>query len=96
MMTQLQYFLGKLAEEGTEIAQISLKTQQFGLNETYEILSNKELCHLELDDLGAIIEILNEKFNFGFTSNFENRRLKKIKVQKYLDYAISLGNVEAI
>ena len=33
MLTRYQYLLTKLAEEASEIAQIALKTQQFGADE---------------------------------------------------------------
>ncbi len=61
-MNRLQYLLTKLAEEAAEIAQISLKTQQFGLDERYnDGLSNKERCHQELDDLNGVIQLLNDE-----------------------------------
>lgn len=34
-MNREQYLLGKLAEEGSEVAQMALKTQQFGLDDVY-------------------------------------------------------------
>lgn len=57
-MNQLQHLLTKLAEEGAEVAQIALKTQQFGPNEVMpgQPLDNFERCHHELD----IVERLKE------------------------------------
>lgn len=53
MMTITQHLLGKLAEEGSEVAQIALKTQQFGLSEKCpgQPFDNAERTHQELDDI---------------------------------------------
>ena len=83
-MNQLQHYLTKLAEECAEVAQIALKTQ----------LSNFERVHLELDDLWAMVEELNDKFGFGYTPNRERIEAKKAKVRKYLGYSIHLGMVD--
>lgn len=95
-MNQLQHYLTKLAEEGAEVAQIALKTQQFGPGEVMpgQPLNNFERCHLELDDLWAITEELNEKFGFCYAPNRERIEAKKAKVRKYLGFSIHLGMVE--
>ena len=95
-MKLLQYYLAKLAEEGTEVAQIALKTVQFGPDEVMpgQPLNNFERCHLELDDLNAMVEELNEKFGFSYTPNRERMEAKKVKVRKYLEFSIHLGMVE--
>ena len=48
-MDRLQLLLSKLAEEGTEVAQIALKTAQFGLHESREgqYPTNAERCHAD-------------------------------------------------
>ena len=95
-MNQLQHLLTKLAEEGAEVAQIALKTSQFGPLEVMpgQPLSNFERCHLELDDLWAMVEMLNEQYGFSYTPNRERIAAKKIKVRKYLGYSIHLGLVD--
>ncbi|GIK44751.1 MAG: hypothetical protein K8L99_32840 [Anaerolineae bacterium] len=95
-MNHLQYYLTKLAEEGSEVAQIALKAQQFGAHEVMpgQPLNNFERCHQELDDLWAVVEELNEKFGFGYTPDRERVEAKKVKVRKYLSYSIHLGTVE--
>jgi hypothetical protein len=95
-MNLLQHYLTKLAEEGSEVAQIALKTQQFG---PYEVmpgqpLNNVERCHQELDDLWAIVEMLNVSCGFGYSQNREHIEAKKTKVLKYLGYSIHLGMVD--
>lgn len=95
-MNQLQYYLGKLAEEGSEVAQIALKTQQFGAHEVMpgQPLNNFERCHRELDDFWAMVEELNEKFGFGYVPNRARIEAKKAKVRTYLGYSIHLGMVD--
>lgn len=95
-MNHLQYYLTKLAEEGSEVAQIALKAQQFGPGEVMpgQPLNNFERCHYELDDLWAIVEEMNEKFRFSYTPNRERMEAKKAKVRKYLGYSIRLGMLE--
>lgn len=96
-MNRLQLLLSKLAEEGTEIAQIALKTAQFGLHEVCEgqPLSNAERTHGEIDDLMAAVEMLNEEFGFGYTPNRARIEAKKVKVNKFAAYSESLGMVSA-
>lgn len=96
MMTRLQHLLGKLAEEGAEVAQIALKTQHFGPQEAMpgQPYTNFERTHHELDDLWAMVEMLNEEFAFGYVPSRERIEAKKVKVQKYLNYSIHLGLVE--
>ena len=95
-MTPLQYYLTKLAEECAEIAQIALKTQQFGPDEVMpgQPLTNFERVHLEIDDLMAMIEVLNEKFGFNYAPDRERIEAKKAKVESYLGFSILRGMVE--
>ncbi|RTL05429.1 hypothetical protein EKK58_08000 [Candidatus Dependentiae bacterium] len=95
-MNRLQFLLTKLAEEASEIAQIALKTQQFGLDELCPGLSetNAERTHKELDDLAAIVELLNEEYKFGYIRSGWNIAEKKAKIEKYYAYSKQLGMVE--
>ena len=95
-MNQLQHLLMKLAEEGSEVAQIALKTAQFGPDEVMpgQPLSNFQRTHLELDDMAGVIEMLNEAYGFGYVPNRERIEAKKAKVRKYLGYSIHLGLVD--
>ena len=102
MLTRYQYLLTKLAEEASEIAQIALKTQQFGADEVCpgQEHTNTERIHKELIDLLAIVCMLNEEFNFGF--NYFNVikeaaykiEAKQNKVDKYYQYSQDCGMVE--
>jgi hypothetical protein len=94
-MTRLQLLLNKLAEEGTEVAQIALKTAQFGPDEVYpgQPLSNAERIHCELDHLHAQIEMLNEEYGFAYVPNRERIEAKKTAVNHFAAYSESLGMV---
>lgn len=100
MLTRYQYLLTKLAEEASEVAQIALKTQQFGPYEVYpeQSLTNTQRIHAELIDLLAIVGMLNKEFNFKFEldseDNFKRMIAKQEKVDKYYRYSQSCGMVE--
>lgn len=95
-MNSLQYYLTKLAEEASEVAQIALKTQQFGPNEKHPELdyTNFQRCHQELNDLLAVVDVLNTYFCFGFIPNPVSQEHKKKKMLKYKNYSVELGMVD--
>lgn len=97
-MTHEQFLLMKLAEEASEIAQIALKTAQFGMNEKHPDmeLNNKERIHLELNDLLAVVDELNSWAKFDFKENYEAKINKIEKLNRYLGYSIDLGKVENV
>lgn len=97
-MTHEQFLLMKLAEEATEIAQIALKTAQFGMLEKHPDLplNNKERIHLELNDLLAVVDELNSWSQFGFKEDYAAKIQKIEKLNTYLGYSIQLGKVENI
>lgn len=94
-MNRLQLLLAKLSEEGSEIAQIALKAQQFGLHEICpdQPLTNAERTHRELDDLMAAVEMLNKEFGFGYVPNRTNIEAKKVTINKYLAYSEAMHSV---
>lgn len=94
-MNLQQHLLGKLAEEGAEVGQIALKTQQFGFFERCpdQIYTNAERTHQEIDDLMAIVEMLND-LGFGYEPSRNRIEAKKEKVIKYLRYSVGLGLVD--
>lgn len=100
MLSRYQYLLTKLAEEASEVAQIALKTQQFGADEVYpeQSKTNTQRIHSELIDLLAIVEMLNEEFNFNFATDSEEtwycKLAKKEKINKYYRYSQDCGMVE--
>ena len=94
-MNRLQLLLGKLAEEGAEVAQIAMKTQQFGLDEICpdQPFTNAERTHQELNDLFAIVDMLNKEFEFGFEFEIVHIQKKKARVNEYAAKSIELGQV---
>lgn len=101
MLTRYQYLLTKLAEEASEVAQIALKTQQFGADEVCSNRpgTNTERVHKELIDLLAIVGMLNVEYDFGFNLKVDSRLASKIeekqnKVDRYYRYSQDCGMVE--
>lgn len=96
MMSHEQYLLIKLAEEASEVAQIALKTAQFGmLGKNPELAeNNQQRIHGELNDLLAIVDGLNNNFNFGFKPNVLAKMAKIQKVYIYMGYSKQLGMVK--
>lgn len=79
-MNREQFLLTKLAEECNEVAQMALKCQQFGLEESKngEFVTNRELLHAELNDIYASVEMLNS-YGLDFKPDPEAIKKKKIK-----------------
>lgn len=94
-MNLQQHLLTKLAEECTEVGQIALKTQQFGFDESRQgqPYTNAERTHQEIDDLMAIVEMLND-VGFGYEPSRERIEAKKNKVVHFLKYSVELGMVD--
>ena len=84
-MSYEQFLLLKLAEEASEIAQIALKTAQFGMLETIPGGSenNAERIHSELNDLHGIVSLLNDHTSFGYQVNDYAIEAKRLKIFKY-------------
>ncbi|WP_228270271.1 hypothetical protein, partial [Acinetobacter bereziniae] len=97
-MTHEQFLIQKLAEEASEIAQIALKTSQFGMTEKHPEmeLNNKERTHLEINDLLAVVDELNTWCGFGYKPDYASKINKIEKINKYLGYSIQLGKVENV
>lgn len=96
MMTRLQMLLGLLAEECTEIGQRASKAQRFGLEEHQpgDNASNASRIHQELDDLAAVVQMLNEEFNFGYVPNVDAMNKKIVRVDHCAEYSRKLGLLE--
>lgn len=94
MMNRTQFLLMKLAEEASEVAQIALKTAQFGLEETYTDKTNVERIYAELNDIIAIVGMLNEQEGFDYDTDDEAIDAKIKKVEHYLKYSQTLGMVD--
>ncbi len=96
MMKNWQYLLLKLSEECNEVGQMASKNMHFGTEETQTggFQTNRERLHAEINDLLAIVELLNEEEGFDFSPDKDKIEHKKAKVKFYRDYSRSLGLVE--
>ena len=95
-MNKLQLLLGKLTEECCEVGQSALKTSQFGLDGTIPgtNLTNRDRLNAELNDVIAVIEMLNEEFQLQYSYDINEIRAKKEKITKYALISEDLGFVE--
>lgn len=97
-MTRLQFLLNKLAEEASEIAQIAMKAQQFGL---YKVCPEKGETNLaritaEYNDLEGIVAMLNEEFHAEIFRNSYAVLAKAEKVNRYYQYSVDLDQVKPL
>lgn len=83
-----RFLLKKLMEEAAEVAAIASKCSDFGWESYYpndpNKTTNRELLHGELDDLLALVEMLQE-YGIDFESSRGRIEAKKAKVIKYQD-----------
>lgn len=97
MMTEVQYLLCKLAEEAGELAQIAMKAQQFGMDETYKDDSNAERVIKEFIDVMGVISTLQ---GLGYMRPVSEQEMgegienKIYKMNKYITCSIECGQVE--
>lgn len=89
-MNLTQYLLGKLAEEAAEVAQMALKCQQFGLHDQYKEELNSERLRAELNDLMAVIELLNEASDLAYKAPNNFAHKNKI-IMEWAEYSCNIG-----
>lgn len=88
-LSEDQYYLLKLSEEAAEVSQMVSKTMQFGLDEIFTPIGKTNQARLkdEINDFLAVIEVLNEKFGFGFSPDNQKIAAKKAKMHEYFLYS---------
>lgn len=92
-----QYLLTKLSEECLEIGKEALKIQQFGMysfNPEDPNMSNKDRLKHELNDLMAIIEMLNTHCDLDYQPCNESIITKIGKVEKFHELSKDLGYIQ--
>lgn len=96
MMTRRQYLLGKLAEECNEVAQRALKAQHFGLTQVQKGYTQTNLERLmdEVADFMGVLGMLQKSTGQKSKIDLSKVRVKKLKVERYLKFSRSLGQVE--
>ena len=97
-MTKTQFLLVKLAEEAAELSQIALKTAQFGLHEVKpgQQESNLDRVRSEFRDVVAHATMLDAEVGTDLLARGISQHVsrKASKVERYLTYSRSLGQVE--
>jgi len=97
-MTEIQYALGKLAEECTEAAKECLKAQQYGFDSYHPDepgVTNRERLLKELHDIEGAVRFLNHiargTFEFIPCSNLAMDKMDRISEQ--MDISVAKGQV---
>ena len=74
------------------------KINRFGLHEIFphQPLTNAQRLHLELDDLMAMVEMLNEECGLDYVPSRERIEAKKVKVNDYAHYSKKLGMLDPL
>ena len=96
-MTRLEHLLTIVSEECNEVAQRASKALRFGIHEVQpgQTANNLERLRLELADLFAIIEMVEDETGFelygGTGSEIE---AKKKKVEKFLELSRKEGTLQ--
>lgn len=96
MMTHEQALLGILMEECDEVSQRASKAMRFGFAEVQpgQMLNNAERLWQELDDLAAMVHMLNRDHGLGYVPNKDAKFAKIGKVERFLELSRSLGRAE--
>lgn len=95
-MNHTQYLLVKLAEEASEVAKAALKAAQFGLGAVNPVTDKTSFESLsdELNDLHAIIKMLNIETNMNYFVDTKAVKDKIEKVEYYKNISIENGCVD--
>jgi len=94
-MNREEHLLTILGEECAELIQEASKAKRFGIDEQRDLsTSNRERMQKEFNDVLAMIEMLNDFYRDNvFSTDATLIRLKKIKVEKYLQYSKECGTL---
>lgn len=95
-MNRTQLLLLKLSEECVEVSKECSKAIQFGLDEVYPPvgLSNRDRIRAELQDVFAVVQILNDELGLGFLPSPEAAEIKLHKINHYAQYSKDLGQLQ--
>lgn len=94
-MNNEQYLYMKLSEESSEISKECMKIMQFGLDSRNPDtgVSNIDALNMEINDLLAIIELLQDEGYFTFEKDETHIENKKLKVSRFRNFSRDLGYV---
>lgn len=96
MQSKEQHYLNKLSEECAEVSQMAIKSLTFGLNSVRpgQKFSNRERLHQELDDLLAVVDVLNREYELNFDPDEKAWVAKKANMAKFLEISRKLGRTK--
>jgi hypothetical protein len=92
-MNKANHLLTCLAEECAEVSHRICKAMRFGLEEIQpgQSLTNAQRIAEELDDLVAVIEMLEDEGLVPRTGTTQSIERKKAKVRSFMEYAEQCG-----
>lgn len=84
-MNRNEYIVLVMGEEASEVAQMASKLLRFGMHDVFagKHAKNTELAHKELDDLTAMVEMMNDELGFGYVPNRINIDAKKARFNHF-------------
>jgi NTP pyrophosphatase (non-canonical NTP hydrolase) len=82
-----------LSEEAGEVIQAVAKINRFGLMSSYAGETNEESLFKEINDIFAVVEMLEESFGVKIRDDFKIQE-KKDKINKFKLESKSLGFLE--
>lgn len=92
MMNKTQYLLSKIAEEASEVAQVALKAQQFGLDNynpfDEEMETNAHKLFKEYTDLTCVLHLLEQSTENNYFDTIDADELFEAKMRKTRHYYI--------
>lgn len=96
-MNKKEHLFDCLKEECAEVIQAACKTTRFALDGHYpDGRNNVDVVTYELNDVLAVIELLNESgVDLSEVGNREQIEAKKIKVVEMMKLAIERGSLQA-
>lgn len=95
-MNNTEYLLVKLMEECAEVIQCCSKSLRFGLEEIApgeEVLTNKDRLCLELTDVYAVMDMLDDKDIITGVDDGENVKRAKNRIKKYMEVSRKKGTL---
>lgn len=90
-MNREQLLLNKVAASASEISRRALKCQQFGFDDGWDEIPNRDALNFELNDLYALVQMLNSEFGLAFESDKYASMEKQAKVNRWAEYSEEKG-----
>jgi len=93
-MNRMEHLLSILGEECSEVAQMTSKSNRFGLTGQRDMpASNAERLRVEINDVLAVARMVEAEGNINLEADEALIKEKQEKVEKYLLYSKELGTL---